>query len=298
MINPPIFKIIFFGTPKYAQPTLEFLLQEKNYQIIGCVTQPDKPVGRKQIISPSPIKKFALEKKLPIYQPTTLKIQKENGKKIYQTLLNLKPDLAIVVAYGKIIPKEILAIPKYGCLNLHGSLLPQLRGASPMQQAILAGLPKSGVTLMLMDEGLDTGDIIAQEFLTLSNTETLTSLHDKLSRLNVKILKDKLPQFIQGKLKPQKQNTAQASYTKIIKKTDGEINWQQKPIMIDRQIRALNPWPGTYTFCHRQRLKILKAHLENNKLLIEQVQPEGKKIMSYQDFLQGHPQCQLPPASS
>jgi methionyl-tRNA formyltransferase len=257
------------------------------------ISAPDKPVGRKQIITPPSVKLMAQKYNIAVEQPVKIKdLKLEIG--------NLQPDIVVVAAYGQIIPKEILDIPKFGCLNVHPSLLPKYRGASPIQSAILSGDEKTGITIMLMDEKMDHGPIIAQQELEFSAQGGLTSdwqfpkLHDELAKLGAKLLIDTIPKYISGKIKPKEQDHSKATFTKILKKEDGLISWSKKPEEIERQIRAFNPWPGTFTFIKKDdkliRVKILEVEISsNNELIIKKVQPEGKKEMPYEDFLKGYP---------
>jgi methionyl-tRNA formyltransferase len=286
-------KIIFIGTPEFGAIVLENLVKN-NYQPILVVTNPDKPVGRKQTITPPPVKLVAKKNNIPIIQPTLIR----NSKFEIQ---NSSPDLIIVAAYGQIISKEILDIPKYGCLNIHPSLLPKYRGASPIQTAILNGEQKNGVTIMLMDEKMDHGPILAAQELEITDfapgakictwckKTTYQELHNKSAELGAKLLMETIPNWINGKIKPKPQDETKATYTKILKKEDGKIDWDKPAEEIERQIRAFNPWPGSFTFCKKNdkniKVKILEADVSDNKLIIKKVQPEGKKPMDYKEFL-------------
>jgi len=216
------------------------------------------------------------------YEPTVI----YDFKKIEK----LRPDLVIVASYGKIIPKKILAIPKYGSINIHPSLLPKYRGPSPIQMTILKGDKTTGVTIMLMDEKIDHGKIIDQKKYQIPKGINYKELKDILADHGIKLLIKIIPKWINGKIKAKEQNHSQATYTKIIKREDGEINWNKSVKEIERKIRAFDPWPGTFVFWKGKRIKILKAAiLKNNKLVIKKLQPEGKKPMSMDDFLRGHP---------
>lgn len=289
-------RIVFFGTPELSLPTLEALI--KHYTVVGVVTQPDKPVGRKQVLTSPPVKLLAQQHGIPVFQPRSLKQNKESGQAFLAEFKALQPDVVILIAYGKIIPKEILEIPKFGFINIHVSLLPLLRGASPIQSAILHGFTTTGATVMLMDEGMDTGPTLSQREVAIDPQETSITLHDKLKTVGAELLIETLPQYLSGELQPQQQDESQATYCKLIDKTDGEIDWSASAVDIDRKIRAFTPWPGAYTFCNNKRVKLLQAHLSpTQELMIDHVQPEGKKPMSYADFLRGNPDCQLPPRS-
>ncbi len=212
----------------------------------------------------------------------------------FKKVKELKPDLVIIASYGKIIPKKILQIPKYGCLNVHPSLLPKYRGPSPIQTTILNGDKKTGVTIMLMDEEIDHGPILGQRELefSISNFQ-FSKLHDKLAKLGVKLLIETIPKWIKGKIKAKPQDHSKATYTKILKREDGKIDWSKPGREIERQIRAFNPWPGTFTFIKHKnktlRIKVLEADIsKDNKLIIKKLQPEGKKPMTFEEFQRGY----------
>ncbi len=278
-------KIVFLGTSQFGAIILDKLIKA-NYKPILAVTASDKPVGRKQTLTPPPVKAIAQQYEIPVIQPE--KIQDTKYK-----IQNTKPDLIAVASYGQVLPKEILEIPKHGCLNVHPSLLPKYRGATPVQFAILKGDKKTGISIILMDEQIDHGPIIAQRKTTIGQNETAKELHDRLASLGAELLIDTIPDWINGKIQLQNQDEEKATYTKILTKEDGKINWNKTPEEIEKQIRALNPWPGTYTIYKSRRLKILEARIEKNKLVIEKVQLEGKKPMNLQDFLRGHPDFKI-----
>jgi len=282
-------RIIFIGTPEFGAIILEELVKN-NYQPFLVITSPDKPVGRKQILTPPPVKLVAQKYKIPIEQP-------ERIKNYESEIRNLKPDLVICAAYGQIISEEILKIPRHGCLNVHPSLLPKYRGPSPIQTTILNGDEKTGVTIMLMDEEIDHGPILAKRELEITNPKskiTYRELHDKLAEIGAKLLIETIPDWISGKIKPKTQDEKKTTYTKIIKKEDGKIDWKKPAQEIERQIRAFNPWPGAFTFIQKKgkkiRIKICQAELskDNNKLIIKKLQPEGKKPMSFEEFKKGY----------
>lgn len=287
-------RIVFFGTPVFATESLEKL--HKEFSVVGVVTQQDKPVGRAQLLSASPVKLLAQSLHLKVFQPPSLQKKTMSGKEFLQVFRNLMPDIAVVVAYGKIIPKEFLQIPRYGFINVHPSVLPKLRGASPIQTAILEGFKTSGVTIMQLDEGMDTGDILSTEEINITPNETSESLHNRLKTIGAELLVKTIWNLIDGSVTPRKQNEKEATFCTLIKKTDGEIDWSQSPEHIERKIRALNPWPGAYTFCNKKRIRILSATVNNaQQLVIQIVQPEGKKPMPYSEFIKGYPHCPLPP---
>lgn len=258
-------RLIFFGTPEFALASLKELIHS-DFRPAAVVTAPDKPVGRKQIITPPPIKELAQKHKISVLQPEKIK-DLEFIKKIKE----LKPDLIVVAAYGKILPKEILDIPRWGCLNVHPSLLPKYRGASPIQTAILNGEKETGVTIFKMTEGMDEGPIISQKSIPMEPNENAISLHEKLSELAVNLLILAMEKWITFNLMPEKvkdffqlqeQNHQLASYTKILTKQDGAIIWNKSAQELVRQIRAFIPWPGSFcTLPNGKKLKILKARV-------------------------------------
>ncbi len=288
-------KIIFMGTPGFGAIILEGLIKN-NYKPALVITAPDKPVGRKQILTPPLVKIIAQKYKIPVEQP-----KKVLNYKLQAT--RMKPDLIIIAAYGEIIPKEILEIPKHGCLNVHPSLLPKYRGPSPIQTIILNGDKETGTTIILIDEKMDHGPIITNRQLPISDPKITTDeLSKELAVLSIDLLVEIIPKWINGEIKARPQDKSKATYTKIIKKEDGKINWKKSAIEIERQIRAFYPWPGTFTFWKGKRIKILKAEAsktapENNLaikcgkdyLIIKKLQPEGKKPIEINDFLRGHP---------
>jgi len=272
-------KIIFIGTSQFAAIILDKLCQA-NLKPVLVITAPDKPVGRKQIITPPPVKLTAEKYGIPISQPKVISN--------FQFPIS-KPDLIVVAAYGQIIPKEILKIPRYGCLNVHPSLLPKYRGPSPIQAAILNGDKETGVTIIKMTEKVDAGPIISNIKYQISNIKiNYEILHNKLAELGADLLIKTIPLWIKGKIKEKLQDESKASYTKILTKEDGLINWRDPIEKIERQIRAFNPWPGAYTIYRGKMLKILEADIVNNQLILKKVQLEGKKPMRFEDFLRGH----------
>ena len=307
-------KTIFIGTSDFAVPILESLITN-GYPLLAIITAPDKPIGRKQILTPPPVKISALKYGIPVLQPEILTNFKSE-------ILNSKPDLIVVAAYGRILPKEILEIPKYGSLNIHPSLLPKYRGPSPIQYAILNGETETGVSIILMNEKIDAGSILGR--LNLRGRFNLQKLNHKelekeLSELGAKLLIETVPKWINGKIKPRPQDDSRATYTKIFTRDDGKIEWKKPAKDIERQIRALNPEPGAYTQLTTndkqpaiKTLKIIKADVlpikikrqpgevfltEDKKLaiscgedalILEEIQPEGKRKITGQDFLRGH----------
>lgn len=266
-------KIIFMGTPEFSATILTALLNS-DYEIAAVITNPDAPVGRKQILTPSPVKVVAEKNKIPIIQPEKMR--------------DFNVDLAIVAAYGKIIPKHILDIPRYGTINVHPSLLPKYRGASPIQNAILNGDKKTSVTIMKLDKEMDHGPILAQEEFPIADSDTYESLSQKLAMMGAELLTKTIPDYVSGKIKPVEQKHAEATYTKIIKKEDGKIDWSKSAAEIERMIRAFYPWPTAWTTWNSKVLKILEAEVRNEKLAIKKLQLEGGKILSIKEFLNGH----------
>ena len=276
-------KFIFFGTPEFAAIILEKLIQaELMPEAVIC--NPDKPTGRKQIITPPPVKVLAQKYGLTIYQP-------KDKNELLEIIKKLQPDLAIVAAFGMLFPKEILAVPKYGFINIHPSLLPKYRGPTPIQTAILNGDEKTGVSLFLIDEKMDKGKIIANSKLQIANSDNYESLMRKLAELGADLLIETLPDFVVGKITPLPQNELQATYTKKFSTQDAYIEPKDleeaqekggdKAVEIDRKIRALNPEPGTFTLILSKgglkRTKLLEAKIIDGKLKITKIQVEGGK---------------------
>lgn len=244
--------IVFMGTPDFALPILNALIE--HHTVSGVVTQPDRPAGRKRQMQPSPIKKLALAHDIPVFQPE--KIRREEA---IEALKQWQPDVYVVAAFGQILPQTVLDIPPHGSINVHASLLPRWRGAAPIHAAIRAGDSETGITIMKMDAGLDTGPILTQRALPIAPDETGQSLHDKLAALGADLLINTLPGYLAGQITPQPQVDAQATYAPTIRKEEGQIDWTQDATVIERLIRAFTPWPGTYTTWQGQTLKILAA---------------------------------------
>jgi len=304
-------KIIFMGTPPFAADILGELLKN-GYNIISVFTQPDKKIGRKREISFSPVKKMALDNKIKVFQPDSLK-----DEEAAVNIREINPDLIVVAAYGKILPQEILEIPKFGCLNVHASLLPKFRGASPIQNAILAGEKETGVTLMLMSEKMDDGDILKQKSIQISDMDTTETLTKKLSCLGAKILVENIPQWLSGEIKPEKQNEKSASYCHPIKRENGLVDWKKTAREIFNQWRAFQPWPEVYAVVKlkndTRRIKLVEIEIDpaapsgakpgkvieyNHKyavqtgkgvVFLKKVQLEGKKAVGIDDFQRGYP---------
>lgn len=297
-------KIIFAGTPEIAATALQILINSE-HQICAVLTQPDRPAGRGRKLTASPVKELAEKAKLAIHQPTTLR-----DATIQHILKAYQADAMIVVAYGLILPTKILNLFKYGCINVHVSLLPRWRGAAPIQRAIQAGDKETGVTIMQMDEGLDTGDILLQKTCAIEVNDTNASLHDRLAELGGEALLETLKQI--DHIKPQKQDETYASYAHKISKQEAHINWHKTAIEIDRQIRAFNPWPVAFTQLHDKTLRIWQATIiEKNSqqtpgsiiatstagidvatgehiLRLKKVQLQGGKVLDSATFINGH----------
>lgn len=297
-------KIVFMGTPDYAAVTLQKLIDEK-FEISAVFAQPDKPVGRKQILTSPPTKLLAQKHGIPVFQPQTLR----DGE-AYEILKQINPDVICVVAYGKILPKEILSLPKYGCINGHASLLPHLRGSAPIQWAIVNGDKQTGVTTQLMDEGIDTGDILETAVTEIGSDETAEELFDRLAVISAELMVSTLQKAKIGLLEPKKQDEAKATYAPIIKKEMAHIDFSKTAQEVYNTVRGFYSWPCAYCFINGKRIKVLKAaisNLESNKsgvvikndekLVIScgkgsiefiTVQPEGAKAMSAKQMLNGN----------
>lgn len=302
-------KTIFFGTPDFAVPSLQLLTTNLNLSLVTVVTQPDQKVGRKQISQAPPIKKLAEKHNLAVLQPDKI------NQKFIKQIQDLKVDLMVVVAYGLIIPQELLDLPKYGSLNLHASLLPKHRGASPIQSAILHGEATTGNTIMLLDAKMDHGPILAQEEIKIDNNETGQTLSDRLAQTGAVLLNNTIIAWLNNQIKPQPQDDSRASYCQLLERKDGRISWHKSAQEIKRQIRAYYPWPGTFTDLGHKRLKIISADIldvnepvvskqtgltfltpnrqlgvtcGHGSLIIELLQLEGSRVMTSQDFILGH----------
>jgi methionyl-tRNA formyltransferase len=294
-------RIVFFGTPLFALPSLTAIIQSEE-EIIAVVSQPDKRKGRNRISSPPPVKKLALERGIKILQPLNIK-----EPLFLDELSNLIPEIIVVVAYGKILPTQILKLPSHGCINVHASLLPKYRGAAPIQWAIINGEKKTGITTMLMDEGLDTGDILLQEETEISDDDNTETLSKRLAGIGALVLMKTIQGLKNGSIQPTPQ-VGSPSYAPSFKKNDGRITWSKTAVEIFNFIRGMYPWPCAYCYLNKERIKITAARvLEGSGLpgriekvgeefivgtgdgliLIIELQPEGKKLMSAKAFLQG-----------
>ena len=301
-------KVVFMGTPDFAVGTLEAIVGA-GHEVAAVVTQPDKPKGRGGVMAMSPVKECALSHGLTVLQPL-----KARNPEFIEEIKAINPDVIVVVAFGQIIPSEIIHMPKFGCINVHASLLPKYRGASPIQWTVLDGCEYSGVTTMLMDEGIDTGDILETATVKLDERETGGSLFDRLSLVGAKLLVETLDKAEAGQLHPVKQDDSQSSYVRMIDKSFGLMDFTQPVEVLERKVRALNPWPSAFTHMDEKLLKIWDATViqDNNVkagdygkvktdgktcfmvacdggyLSVNELQLEGKKRMKVEDFLRGY----------
>lgn len=289
-------KIVYFGTPDFAVEPLKALV-ENGYDVCAVVTREDKPKGRGYGMQPTPVKEEALRYGIQVIHPVKMK-----DESFLDGLKAMQPDLFVVVAYGRILPKVLLDIPKYGCINVHASLLPSYRGAAPIQWAVIDGLSETGVTTMMMDEGLDTGDILKQYKIKLADDETGGSLFDRLALLGGEAIIDTVRDLEAGKLTPVKQGETDTDYARMLTKADGNIDWSKSAAEIERLIRGLDPWPSAYTSLNGKTLKIWKAEISDTcdpdnplcfktgdgYLYAKEVQLEGKKRMNAEAFLLGY----------
>ena len=301
-------KIIYMGTPDFAVGPLKAII-DAGYEVTAVVTQPDKPKGRSDRLIPSPVKEVAVEHGIPVLQPVRLR----NPESI-EELSSYPADIIVVAAFGQILPREVLNMPRFGCVNIHASLLPHLRGASPIQHAILMGDKESGVTIMQMDEGLDTGDILLQERIPIEDDDTGGTLFDKLAVVGSGLIVKALPLIERGELTPVPQDEAKADHVGMLKKSMGQIDFTRPAAEIERQVRGMDPWPGAYTTYNGKQLKIWKTSVDitqdkdalptpgtvihtdrssvyvstgDGVLRIDELQLEGKKRMGVRDFLLG-----------
>jgi methionyl-tRNA formyltransferase len=258
-------RVLFMGTPDFALPSLsvliecsapKFRLAPRGLQIIGVVTRPDKASGRGRHLIVSPVKQYALEHGLAVYQPGSLR-----RTEAQELLASLAPDLIVVAAFGQILPPEVLRLPRHGCLNVHASLLPRHRGASPISAAILAGDRETGVTIMLMDEGLDTGPILGKSSISIEQTDTAGILFERLGKLGAELLLEVVPRWLTGKITPEPQDPSAATLTHVLSKEDGLMRWSDPAPLLERAVRAYSPWPGAFTTWNGQVVKVQQAHV-------------------------------------
>lgn len=297
-----IISIVFMGSPEFALPTLRALAG--SYRVVGVVTQPDRPAGRGRQLTPPPVKVLAQELSLPVIQPNRLR-----EPDAMEQLRAWAPDLIVVAAFGQILRPEVLDLPAFGCINVHASLLPRWRGAAPIQAALLAGDEQTGITIMKMDPGVDTGAVLSQRATAIQPDDTAASLGERLARIGAELLVETLPTYLSGDLMPQSQDGSQVTDAPMLKKEDGQLDFQQPATSLARRVRAFNPWPGAYTHWQGQGLKIHRAHAVDTPspgagrtcihgglpaiatgqglLVLDEVQPAGKKAMPGKVFLQG-----------
>ena len=300
-------KVVYMGTPDFAVKPLEALIEAK-YEVVGVFTQPDKPVGRKAILTPPPVKVVALDNNIPVFQPDSLK----NGVGV-EILNELKPDVVIVVAYGKILPKDFLDFPEYGCINIHGSILPEYRGAAPIQWSVLDGKAFAGVTSMQMDVGLDTGDMLLTATTKIGENETSGELYDRLTVMGADLLIETLEKLPKGELTPVKQDDSKSTYASMLDKSMSPVDFNESAQKVHNKIRGLDPWPVALTVLDGKNLKLFSSQIsqdlhggkpgeavvlknglaifcgDGKAVVVKDVQYEGKKRMSAADFFRGHP---------
>ena len=297
-------RIIFMGTPQFAVPTLQMLL-DRGEEVVAVVTQPDRPKGRGQQTQPPPVKELAVQHGIPVIQPLKVRVPE-----VIEEIRSYAPDLIVVIAFGQILPKALLDIPRHGCINVHASLLPRYRGAAPLNWCIINGEKETGVTTMMMDVGLDTGDMLLKRAIPIDPDEDASSLHDRLSLLGAETMAATLDLLARGELVPEKQDDSLSCYAPMLKKELGEIDWQQEPRTIKNLVRGVTPWPGAYTRLDGKTLKIFRTRTADGSgtpgtvlqagknglevactggsLVIEELQLEGKKRMTASDFLAGY----------
>jgi methionyl-tRNA formyltransferase len=298
-------RIVFMGTPEFAVPILAKLAD--HFEVVGVLTQPDKPAGRGQRLTAPQVKQFAQERGLPVFQPRTLR-----DKAVQAQLAKLAPEVIVVAAYGLLLPKPVLDLPPRGCVNVHASLLPRYRGAAPIPAAILGGESETGITLMRMDEGLDTGPMIAQAIIPIHTGETTGTLTARLAELGARMTGEVLPHWIAGEITSQVQDESRATFAPKLNKADGRLDWSQSAVALDRRVRAFSPQPGAFTTWNGKLLRILSVQATDRRapdmaglivkdrndigvatgsslLRLVEVQLEGKRAMSASDFARGRP---------
>jgi len=299
--------IIFMGSPQFAVPTLEALARD--HTILAVFTQPDKPAGRGQQVTAVPVKQWASAHGVPIHQPKSFRKEPQ----ALDVLRDLRPEVIVVAAYGLILPQAVLDVPPLGCLNVHGSILPRHRGAAPIASAILAGDAETGITIMQMDAGLDTGPMLSVAREAIRPDDTTASLSERLSFIGAQLMADTLPKYLSGEIVPQPQPAEGATYSPKIDKADAQIDWRRPAIEIERMVRAYTPWPGTQTMWNGQMVKVLKAEGRRQEagsklgevvklndgsigtvtgagvLVLKEIQLAGRKAMKAEDFVRGQP---------
>lgn len=293
-------RVVFMGTPDFAVPVLEKLIL--NTKVVLVVSQPDKCVGRKRELVPTPIKKKALEYNIPVFQPEKVKLD-------YEEIVLARPDIIITCAYGQIIPKVLLDLPRLGCINVHASLLPYLRGGAPLHHAIIDGYKETGVTIMYMDESMDTGDIISSVTYPLKDTDTVGTVHDNLMEMGANLLMETLPSIIKGTNKRIKQDNSKATYAYNISRSDEHLDFSGSGVLVERKVRGLNPWPLANTLFDDEEIKIISGYFVLGKSIPKKInvvtkdslgigcsdgiyyvtalKPSGKKVMDIKSYLNG-----------
>lgn len=299
-------KVVFMGTPDFSVPVLQRLITD-GYNIVGVVTQPDRPKGRKKVLTPPPVKVEAEKHNLKVVQPEKIRLEQD-----LQPVLDLEPDLIVTAAFGQILPKRLLDYPKYGCINVHASLLPEYRGGAPIHQAIIDGKEETGITIMYMVEKLDAGDILTQERIEIEENDHVGTLHDKLSVVGAELLSKTIPDLVKGKLKPITQDEDKATFAPNIRRDKEKINWSNSGNAIYNQVRGLHPWPVAYTVIENEPLKVwwtdkvektiesepgVVVSIEEDGFIVStgddtfikivDLQPSGKKRMSAEQYLRG-----------
>jgi methionyl-tRNA formyltransferase len=307
--------VVFMGTPDFAVPSLRTLLDE-GYNVVAVITQPDRPKGRKRELTPTPVKAEALKHGIPVLQPLKLR-----DPASVEEIRGYGPDLIVTAAYGQILPKSVLTMPRHGCINVHGSLLPKYRGGAPIQHAIMKGEPVTGVTIMYMAEGLDTGDMISRVEIPITDEDTTGTIFDKMSLAGAELLRRTLPDLLAGRIEAVPQNDAEATYASNISRDDERIDWSKRSLELFNQIRGLNPMPGAFTLLNGEVFKVwasrkpgssatrtsaapgtvlqmtddgLEVRTGDGSLWLTHVQPAGKKAMSVSDLRRGAP---IPPGT-
>lgn len=293
-------RVVFMGTPDFAVPVLEKLIL--NTKVVLVVSQPDKCVGRKRELVPTPVKKKALEYNIPVFQPEKVKLD-------YEEIVLARPDIIITCAYGQIIPKALLDLPRLGCINVHASLLPYLRGGAPLHHAIIDGYKETGVTIMYMDESMDTGDIISTVTYPLKDTDTVGTVHDNLMEMGANLLMETLPSIIKGTNKRIKQDNSKATYAYNISRSDEHLDFSGSGLLVERKVRGLNPWPLANTLFDDEEIKIISGYFVLGKSIPKKInvvtkdslgigcsdgiyyvtalKPSGKKVMDIKSYLNG-----------
>ena len=301
--------LVFMGSPQFAVPTLEMLARA--YAILAVFAQPDRPAGRGQQLTSVPVQQWAIARGVPVHQPSSFRKEPQ----AIDALRELKPEVIVVAAYGLILPQAVLDVPPFGCLNVHGSILPRHRGAAPITSAILAGDAETGITIMKMDAGLDTGPMLSVTREAIRPDDTTASLSERLAHIGAQLMADTLPKYLRGEIMPQPQPEAGATYSPKIDKSDAQIDWRKPAIAIERMLRAYTPWPGTQTLWNGQIVKVLKAAIRDQRpgigdqaglvvrlddgsigvvtgegvLALKEIQLAGRKAMKAEDFVRGQP---------